>query len=96
MGRSLLIAMNKCEVEIYKEEKTQRESLYLKEIRRDIRKMKNKIVSQGGPCSDDEAKKTTLIEENAKLNKNKQSSRQKEDLGNNSLKEGKFTRDFAT
>lgn len=67
MARNLVMAMYKCDVELYKEEKFLKESLFLREVRKEIRKYEARGRSKNEPCSDEEAKKTSLIEEKARI-----------------------------
>lgn len=66
MARNLVLAMYKCDVELYKEEKFLKESLFLREVRKEIRKYEAGGRNKNENCSDEEAKKISLIEEKAK------------------------------
>lgn len=61
------MAMYKSNVELYKEEKFQKESPFLKEIRKELRRYEGKVKNRNSGGSDDEAKKTSQIEEKAKI-----------------------------
>jgi hypothetical protein len=67
MAKSLVLALYKCDVELYKEEKLLKESLYLKEVRKELKRYEVRFKNKNDPGSDDEAKKTSLIEEKAKI-----------------------------
>lgn len=52
MARNLVLAMYKCDVELYKEEKFLKESLFLREVRKEIRKYEAGGRNKNDNCSD--------------------------------------------
>jgi hypothetical protein len=76
IAKSLLAGIYKLGMEIHKEDKFLKESLYLRDIRKELKRFEGRIKNRKDGGSDDEAKKTSQIEEKIKISPDKIAKRQ--------------------